>query len=353
MIIRKTVVNLVLILSMNKKILVVGAGAVGGIISIILTKEGFAPHVVVKYPELKQKAKKEGFELIGYHGHHIQKIAAFLPSDFLMEKYDIVLMAVKANDLAVAARMILPMLNEDSMVVSLQNGICEDELAAIVGKNRTIGCVTGWGATMIEPGKYDMTSGGEFIIGNLYGTKSDKLSELKNILDSIHPCSISENIYGELYSKLIINSCITTLGAITGNTLGEMLSNSEIRTIFLKIIFEAIEVANAMGVKVEPYSGKLDYYKFVKSPNFIGDLKRQITVRIIGLKYRRLKSSSLQSLERGRPTEIDWLNGYIVSKGKKFNIDVPVNNALVEIIKEIEKGKRKIGVANFTGIFFS
>lgn len=338
---------------MNKKILVVGAGAVGGIISVILTKEGYSPHVVVKYPELKQKAKKEGFEIIGHHGHHIQKVAAFLPSDFLMEKYDFVLMTVKANDLAVAARMILPLIHEDSMVVALQNGICEDELAAIVGKNRTIGCVTGWGATMIEPGKYDMTSGGEFIIGNLYGTLSDKLTELKNILETIHPCTISKNIYGELYSKLIINSCITTLGAISGKTLGEMLSNPQIRTIFLKIIFEAIEVANAMGIKVEPYSGKLDYYKFVKSLNFIGNLRRRTTVRIIGYKYRRLKSSGLQSLERGRPTEIDWLNGYIVSKGKKFGIDVPVNNALVEMVKEIEKGKRKMGVENFSGIFFS
>lgn len=338
---------------MNKKILIIGAGAVGGVMAVILTKKGLAPHVVVKYPELKLKAKKEGFKLVGHHGNIVQKVDAYLPSDLLGEKYDIVLITTKANDLSSASKMVMPHLKEDSLVVSMQNGICEDELASIVGKDKTIGCVTGWGATMLEPGKYDMTSGGEFIIGNINDANSDRLKDLKEILENILPTTISDNIYGELYSKLIINSCITTLGAITGKRLGEMLSSSQTRNVFMKIVYEAIEVANAMGLKVEPYAGKLDYYKFLKSNNFIGALKRQLTIRIIGLKYRRLKNSSLQSLERGRPTEIDWFNGYIVSMGKKYDINVPVNVALVEMVKEIESGKRKIGVESLEETFFS
>ena len=206
---------------------------------------------------------------------------------------------------------------------------------------------------MLEPGKYDMTSGGEFIIGNINESNSDRLHDLKEILENILPTSISDNIYGELYSKLIISSCITTLGAITGKPLGEMLSSSQTRNVFMKIINEAIEVANAMGLKVEPYAGKLDYYKFLKANNFIGVLKRQLTIRILGLKYRRTKSSALQSLERGRPTEIDWFNGYIVSMGEKYNINVPVNAALVEMVKEIESGKRKIGSENLKETFYS
>lgn len=338
---------------MNKKILIIGAGAIGGVISVILTKKGFAPHVVVKYPELKQKAKTDGFELVGHHGNIVQKVNAFLPSDLLGEKYDIVLITTKANDLSTAAKMAIPHLKDDSLVVCMQNGICEDELASIVGIEKTVGCVTGWGATMLEPGKYDMTSGGKFIIGNINGANSDRLLALKDILNNILPTSISDNIYGELYSKLIINSCITTLGVITGKPLGEMLSCSKTRSVFMKIIFEAIEVSNAMGLKVEPYAGKLDYYKFLKSNNFIGNLKRQLTVRIIGLKYRRLKNSSLQSLERGKPTEIDWFNGYIVSMGKKYDISVPVNVAVVELIKDIESGKRKIGGESLKETFFS
>ncbi len=338
---------------MNKKILIIGAGAVGGIMAVLLTKKGFAPHVVVKYPELKQKAKNEGFEISGFHGNIQQKVNAFLPSDLLGEKYDIVLIATKANDLHEAAKMSLRHLKEDSLVVSMQNGICEDELASIVGKNRTIGCVTGWGATMLEPGKFDMTSGGEFVIGTINGGSEERLEVLKTIFDHILPTSISKNIYGALYSKLIINSCITTLGAISGSPMGEMLANPKIRNVFLKIVQEAIEVSDASGLKVEPYAGKLDYYKFLKNEGLLGEFKRHLTVRIIGFKYRRLKSSTLQSIERGRPTEIDWLNGYIVAEAKKYEIPVPVNIALVDMIKEIEQGKRKIGIENFTGTFFS
>ena len=337
---------------MNKKILIIGAGAVGGIIAVLLTTKGFAPHVVVKYPDLKLKAKTEGFEISGFHGNIKQKVNAFLPSDLLGEKYDIVLIATKANDLCSAAKMCLPHLNEDSLVVSMQNGICEDELAAIVGKERTIGCVTGWGATMLEPGKFDMTSGGEITIGNINGESNERLHDLKEIFDSILPTTISDNIYGALYSKLIINSCITTLGAICGIPHKEMLMNSKIRDVFLKIVREAILVSDAMGIQVEPYAGKLNYYTFLKSDSFIASFKRHLTVRIIGLKYRKLKSSSLQSIERGRPTEIDWFNGYIVAKAKKYGIHVPVNIALVEMIKEIEQGKRKIDSENLTGTFF-
>lgn len=339
--------------TMNKKILIIGAGAIGGIIAVILKKNGFNPHIVVKSPELKSLAKKEGFEVNGFHGHLNEKLTAFLPSDLICEKYDIILLATKANDLEVAAKLCLPHLKEDSLVVCLQNGICEDELASIVGKEKTIGCVTGWGATMLAPGNLKMTSGGKFVIGNISNNSRERLLGLKDILKNILPVEISDNIYGALYSKLIINSCISTLGAISGETLGKMLRKKEIRQIFFRIIKEAIAVSDAMGIKVEPYSGKLDYYKLIKKQGAISFLKRKITIAIIGIKYRKLKSSSLQSLERGRTTEIDWFNGYIVRNARKHNISVPINSALVDLVKEIENGKKKSGINNLRGIFYN
>ncbi len=75
-------------------------------------------------------------------------------------------------------------------------------------------------------------------------------------------------------------------------------------------------------------------------------------IRIIGFKYRRLKSSSLQSLERGKSTEVDYLNGYIVKNAGRFGVDVPVNSAIVSLIHEIEQGKRKISLDNFNDPIF-
>ncbi|MES0492185.1 MAG: ketopantoate reductase C-terminal domain-containing protein, partial [Leptospirales bacterium] len=97
------------------------------------------------------------------------------------------------------------------------------------------------------------------------------------------------------------------------------------------------------------YAGKLDFYQFLKS-GILASFKRHLTIRVIGFKYRKLKSSSLQSLERGRKTEIDFFNGYISSKGKEFNVSTPVNIRLTRMVQEIENGIRSISVKSLEEI---
>jgi 2-dehydropantoate 2-reductase len=152
---------------------------------------------------------------------------------------------------------------------------------------------------------------------------------------------------GHLYAKLIINSCITSLGAICGLYLGEMLAKKKVRKIFIEIIREAVLVADKMNIRLEIFGDNLDFNKYIKGNNFIAELRRHIFIMVIGFRYRKLKSSSLQSLERGKPTEVDYLNGYVVRNGEKLKIDVPVNKAIVRIIHEIEQKKRKISYDNF------
>jgi 2-dehydropantoate 2-reductase len=143
------------------------------------------------------------------------------------------------------------------------------------------------------------------------------------------------------------------LGAVCGLTLGEMLSIKKIREIFIGIMREAMAVADAMGLTVEIYAGKLDYYKFLKKEGFLKNFKRHLVIYLIGFKYRKIKSSSLQSLERGKPTEIDYLNGYIAEKGRRLGVSTPINDRIIQIIKEIEVGKRKISIENFNDPVFS
>ena len=90
------------------------------------------------------------------------------------------------------------------------------------------------------------------------------------------------------------------------------------RRIFIEIIREAVDVADKMNLKIEVFGGKLDFKKFLREMDFFSNFRRHLLIMIIGFKYRKLKSSSLQSLERGKPTEIDYLNGYIVRNGKEF-----------------------------------
>jgi 2-dehydropantoate 2-reductase len=327
----------------TKRILVVGAGAVGGVTAAILAREHYDIWLVAKYPELAEKISNEGIEVSGYCGDLCMKVPAVARPAELTGKFDYVFMATKADSLINATRETLPFMHEQTRVVSMQNGICEEALASVVGTLRTIGCVVGWGATLVAPGKVEMTSGGEFVIGNWNREKDEKLEEVAGILRYILPTETSDEILSHLYAKLIINSCITTLGAISGLGLGKMLARRYIRDIFIEIIREAMAVADAMDLTVKPYAGKLDYYQFLSS-GMMASFKRHLTIRVIGFKYRKLKSSSLQSLERGRKTEIDYFNGYISSKGKEYGVKTPVNSKLTRMVQEIENGMRTISV---------
>lgn len=193
------------------------------------------------------------------------------------------------------AKAMLPLLREDSLVVSMQNGICTDALAAIVGKERTVGCVIGWGATMHGPGELEMTSGGDFIIGRLVKGEHPRMEALRQALSAVVETRVSQDIYAELYSKLIVNSCITSLGAICGLHLGEMLKRRRARDIFLAIIGEAMDVAHAMKLQVPPFGGKLDYEKLMHGDTPLDSLRRHVMIRLVGMKYSKLKSSSLQA----------------------------------------------------------
>ncbi len=330
----------------NQRIVIVGAGAIGGITAALLKRSDYDIHLVCRHSDLAKRITEQGIYAFGVCGDIRIGIPSVPKVSNLEGTFDLALIATKAYDMMEAANQLLPYLRSDSRVVSMQNGICEDDLAKVVGTERTIGCVVGWGATMRKLGEVEMTSGGEFVIGNWKRTRDEKLELTQEILNHVVPTRISDRIESNLYSKLIINSCITSLGVISGLYLGEMLAMKKARKIFIQIISEAIAIADAMGLKVEPYGGKLDYYKFLKR-GFLSEFKQHLTIRVIGFKYRKLKSSSLQSVERGKKTEIDNYNGYIASKGKEYGIQTPVNEKITKLVKEIEAGQRKITPANF------
>jgi 2-dehydropantoate 2-reductase len=331
----------------NPSILVIGAGAVGGITAALLSRNGYDVAIVAKYPEYAELIRSNGIQVNGVCGKIQVIMPAFASVTEVEGVKDIIFLAVKANDMDSAARDALPLLGKGGYIVSMQNGICEYQLAVIAGKERTIGCVVGWGATMENRGELKMTSAGDFIIGYPDREPDDDLRMIASVLETAVPVRTTSNIMGHRYSKLIINSCITSMGAICGLYLGEMLAMKRMRTIFVSIIREAVAVADAMNIKLEVFGGRLDFRSFIAGEGWPDKRRRDIMIRIIGFKYRRLKSSSLQSLERGKPSEIDYLNGFIVKEASKYDIPVPVNSKIVETVRLIEQGKLPISISNF------
>ncbi len=333
------------------KIAVLGAGAIGGVTGARMTQAGWDVQVVCKHTEAVGLGKEPGFHIFGIGGDSHIPVRAVQTTAELQGPLDVVFLATKAGEAIEAAESFLPILKPDASVVSLQNGICEEALAKVVGQERIVGCVVAWGATFHGPGRMEITSEGDFVVGRLDSMVDARLEAIREMLSAAAPARITTNIIGELYSKLIVNSCINSLGVIAGVPLGQLLAVKKIRVIFISIMSEAMAVADAMKLTVPPGGGgKLDYSRFLGNKGWLGELKRHLTIRIIGYKYRRIRSSSLQSLERGRRTEVDFLNGYICQQGKRCNVPTPVNDAIVAMIHEIEKGNRSVSMANLDGL---
>jgi 2-dehydropantoate 2-reductase len=331
----------------GRKIGVIGAGAIGGVSAAFMKKAGWDPVLVCKHAETLKQVTSPGLAVTGLKGTHTVPLRAVRTVADLPADLDVVFHATKANDCVAAARELLPRLHTESIVVSLQNGISEDALAGVLGRERVAGCVVGWGATNNGPGRIEVTSEGEFILGSIDHQPDARLESIQPMLNAVQPTRLSDNIMGELYAKLIINACINSLGAITGAPLGQLLAVRKIRSVFIALMREAMAVADAMDLAVAPGAGgKLDYYTFTEGDRWPQRLKRHLFIRLIGFKYRRIRSSSLQSLERGRPTEIDYLNGYICDRAAEHAVPVPVNRAVVVMIKKIEAGACAPSMAN-------
>ena len=327
------------------KILLVGPGAVGGTTAGFISKAGYDLSILARNPKSIDHLRSSGLHVFGRRGEVRATPPVYASPSEVPEKMDIILLATKATSLPDVVHAIRPFMKPSSVLVSLQNGFCAETIADIIGVDAVIACVVSWGATMHAPGEYEMTSTGNFVIGRLDGRMDATLTAVQELLQAVLPTGISANIKGHLYAKLIINSCITTLGAISGMYLGKLLAMRNARNIFIEIIREAMNIAHAMGLKVESVA-KLDFDSFLKGTGPAAYLERHTMIRLIGLKYRRLKSSSLQSLERGERTEVDYLNGTISAKGKALGIPTPLNDFLTELVHSIEAGTLSISPKN-------
>ena len=324
------------------KILLIGAGAIGGTVAVLLKNAGYDVRIMCRSKETAELIENEGFYLHGAKGEYKVDFTCYSSYEALgEEKFDCIVIATKYASMTACAKAGLPYLAEDGLVIGMQNGILTDELAEITGRDKAVGCMIGFGATRNTANDVTMTSRGEFYLGMPDGGCPENLGKFAEALKVVLPTEITDDIKGRQYSKLIINSCINAVAGITGKTLGEILKDVRARDLFLAIAREGMAVSRAMGIKVPKYGVMLEYRFLDLGNNKIYNSVCKLVVRAVGLLYSDVKPSTLQSLEKGEKTEIDILNGYFAEKGKEYGVPVPVNSKLVAMIHEIEEGKRE------------
>lgn len=323
------------------RFLVIGAGAIGGSTAAFMTKAGHDVTVLCRREEVAAELRKPGMHISGVRGEMYVPLKAVCAADRLEGSFDCCIVSTKAYDTIGAVESALPHLTEDGLVLVLQNGICIDELLKTAGEGRSACGVTSFSSTMLSPTHMELTGEGDFRIGMAAGFEDARLEPIREAMSAMVPTKINTPILAPMYSKLVINSGITCGGALTGQLLGQMLKTAKARRFFIALVHEDMALAEKMGIKVPPFGGRLDYYKFISGSGPIANLRRHIMLFVVGLKYKNLKSSSLTSLERGKPTEVQVLNGWISRKGREYGVPTPVNDRLVELIREIEAGRRK------------
>ncbi|MBR1810072.1 MAG: ketopantoate reductase family protein [Clostridia bacterium] len=329
------------------KTLIVGAGAIGGTLAVLMNHGGYPADVLEIAPGAAEKIAKQGLRLTGARGDVRAFPNVYSSVEMLDKTYDIVIIAVKYMHLQAVAESILPLIHQCSLVVGMQNGICTDELAQIVGEERAVGCMIGFGATKHSDTEIEMTSGGEMYIGMPNGAHPGILDDLCTMYSCVVKTKISDEIVRRQFSKLIINCCINATAAITGKTLGEILDDKRAQDLFLAIAREGMDVADVMKIKVPKYGLLLDY-RLLRLSNaswYNGVCKR--VVKLVGKgKYAVVKPSTLQSLLHGEKTEVDIFNGWLARKAEENGIKAPVNALLTKMIHELETGARQMTPEN-------
>lgn len=330
----------------SPRVLIMGCGGIGGIVATYLTEVGADVTAVTTNEGIAAAVREHGFRLRGDGEPRSVpgRIELGVPAG---ETFELVLLATQPPSVEEAARSALPALSQSGCFVVFQNGLCESRVARLAGEDRVIGAIIAWGASMPEPGLYDRTAAGGFTVGRMRGAPDDAVATTARLLEAIGPVTVTDNLLGARWSKLAINCAISSLGTIAGERLGSLVRSRRARRLALEIMTEAVDVARRERVKLEKVAGTVDLEWLAltdserRARGSASLTAKHGVMLAVGLRYRRMRSSMLAAIERGRTPAIDFLNGEVVERGQLHGVDVPVNRLVVETVHAIARGDKR------------
>jgi 2-dehydropantoate 2-reductase len=303
-------------------ILVVGAGALGSVFGGFLSRENKV-WLVGRNPHMKA-IEDRGLKISGIWGEHLfNNLCPVTSVENVKEKQDLIFVTTKSYDTLEAINSVKHLLKDDGYLITMQNGIGNEEIATdIVGKDRVLGGMVIFGVTLMEPGHVKVTVyASECLVGEV-GIKTNKIEKMAALIKRGGiPTRPSEDIIRDKWMKAFYNIALNPLSAILRVHYGFLGEHEETKKLMYNLLDEAFQVARSEGIPL-----KFDvnsYFRF-----FLGKQLPPTAGH---------RSSMLQDIEKGKKTEIDYLNGFIVEKGKMNGISTPFNEVITQIIKSLEK----------------
>jgi 2-dehydropantoate 2-reductase len=306
------------------RILVAGAGALGSVFGGLLAQAGW-PVVLFGRPEHTDVVRRDGLRIEGLFGEHVVRgVDAVSDPTALRGAFDTVLVTVKSYDTADVVRAVARHLAPDGVLVCLQNGLGNLECAAdVVGAPRVLGARVIFGAELLGAGRVRVTvNAAPVLVGSPDRADATRCARARTWADHFATAGIpsepTDDLMAELWAKVFYNAALNPLGALLGVPYGYLPGDPDARVLMDRAIDEAFAVARAEGIALR-WPDATAYRAL-----FYDELVPTTAAH---------RSSMLQDLERGRPTEIDAINGYVTRRGDALGVAAPVNATLTHMIR--------------------
>lgn len=324
-------------------IVVYGAGAIGGITGARLADAGHDVLLVDKAQDHVAAMNARGLTIESRSGLVNIAVRAITP-DALGAGLQRVLLAVKSQDTPAALDVLKSRLAPDGAIVSLQNGLNEELIAAAVGAPRTVGCLVNWAADWQAPGRILWGGEGALVLGELDGRKSERVQGLAKLLDVVAPTRISDNILGYTWAKHVYGALLIATALVDAHVYEVVERSPEIQRMLVALVMESMDVALRAGIRLEAFDeyDPADYYEAAR-----GDVAaRARAMASIATHYRaatKTKTGIWRDLAvRKRKTEVGALLGATVARARGLGLAMPLTERLIAMIEELETGRRQM-----------
>ena len=325
---------------LDKGVWVVGIGGIGSVVGYRLARAGVAPLLVDGWAAHVAAMSDAGLRLDGQFDDALVTVrsAALDDQGAADSMPDIVFLCVKSFQTETAVAKILPHTGPCTIVVSLQNGMNEERIAAAFGRERTVGGVVVMDGALLGPGVARQQNPDEraFTLGSLNGAPGSAVEDAAEVLRGVGEVRISDNVWGELWSKLVHNCMVNAVCALTGQNAACALRDPVVWSFARALGREAVRVSRAEGVVL----GASAMFG-CEAQNFLDEARvARLEAALLGAYplSEDIHPSMAQDVAKGRPTEIDFLNGWIVDRGREAGIATPANARIVDLIRRVERG---------------
>lgn len=329
-----------------QRLVVYGAGAIGGTIGAYLAHAGTEVLLVDRNRDHVAAMRQNGLTIQTKDGSSFtQPVTAVLPED-LNGPLDAVFLCTKQQATEEAIRHLAPLIAPDGYVASVQNGLNENLIASVVGPERTIGCFVNFSADLLEPGVISYAGPSTMAFGELDGRMTERLTAIHDLLLPLQEVTLTPNVGGYLWSKVAYGALLFAT-AMTDATMAECVEHPRYRWTLVEIARESIGLARRQGLELYPFDGW--------DPNAVDDRGRAATMMdalaAVMKRNTKVRTGVWRDLAvHHRKTEADVEFVPLFALADRLGHPMPLTHRMVEIIHTLEDGTAERGFHNLESV---